>query len=193
MNGSSKRKEEKRERTVYNCYPTTDLSVRSILHPFVRPFVRPFVHSFVCSFVHSFIHSIRCYRAEASQNQQDKGLYRVHQFNKVKNQNVLHKKRKYCYDRHFTFLFKLNSILPLKFSCQLRETVREYSGSSVRTPSLNTSGTFYLCHPRQVEMFMVTAGDEESSQAALNQIHAIERDMFDQLGQQVSSGISLRK
>jgi len=57
----------------------------------------------------------RCYRAEASQNQQDKGLYRVHQFNKV-------------------------------------------------------------------EMFMVTAGDEESSQAALNQIHAIERDMFDQLG-----------
>lgn len=57
----------------------------------------------------------RCYRAEASQNQHDKGLYRVHQFNKV-------------------------------------------------------------------EMFVVTPGDASSSQTALQEVHSIERDMFDQLG-----------
>jgi len=57
----------------------------------------------------------RCYRAEASQNKQDKGLYRVHQFNKV-------------------------------------------------------------------EMFVVTAGNSGASQSALQEVQAIERDMFDQLG-----------
>ena len=31
-------------------------------------------------------------------------------------------------------------------------------------------------------MFMVTEGDLVSSQEALEEIHAIERDMFDQLG-----------
>jgi len=57
----------------------------------------------------------RCYRAEASQNQQDKGLYRVHQFYKV-------------------------------------------------------------------EMFVVTKGDEASSQSALEEVHAVERELFDELG-----------
>jgi len=57
----------------------------------------------------------RCYRAEASQSLQDKGLYRVHQFNKV-------------------------------------------------------------------EMFVVTSGEESSSQTALSEVLAIEREMFDQLG-----------
>jgi len=57
----------------------------------------------------------RCFRAEASQNKQDKGLYRVHQFNKV-------------------------------------------------------------------EMFVVTDGSDTSSQAALDQVLSIERELFDQLG-----------
>lgn len=57
----------------------------------------------------------RCYRAEASQNQQDKGLYRVHQFYKV-------------------------------------------------------------------EMFVVTKGNEASSQSALEEVHAVERELFDELG-----------
>ena len=35
----------------------------------------------------------------------------------------------------------------------------------------------------KVEMFVVTPGDASSSQTALQEVHSIERDMFDQLGE----------